>query len=230
MSTSPIHRVVKVDTADSVVRLLSPPSSTSKRVMPLARLRVVMDVDECMLYAYEISQQELSRRKLSPKKGIIVWTEGSNSYPLKVYLRPGLKNFLHEVSQFADLYVMTAGNASYARPLIRVIDPEGKIFKDIITREKFDFRVGKNLEALGEKYDKKRTVLVDNMAMNFSYQRSNGILVREFLGDSYDDQLEYVRGLIQNLQNVEDVRDVLEPVCENGEYLHAYADEYMVWE
>jgi len=196
----------------------------------LPKLKVVMDVDECMLFAYEVPARELSRQKSSSNESFIVWTDGSNSYPLKVFLRPGLKVFLHEVSKFADIYVMTAGNLTYANPLIRAIDPEGNIFKEVITREKFDFRGGKDLEVLGENYDMKRTVLVDNMARNFSYQRSNGILVREYLGDPRDDQLDYVLDLLLSLHQAEDVRKFLEPICENGEYFHAFADEFSVWE
>lgn len=229
--SSAIKRAAK-NAADTVIRLLSPKSfedssSMTERILP--KLQIVMDVDECMLFAYDISENEVKQLK-NNSKAAIVWTEGPKSYPLQVCFRPGLKNFLHEVSQFADLYVMTAGNGTYARPLIKLIDPDCSIFKEVITREKFDFKSGKNLEALGEKYDKKRTVLVDNMAMNFSFQRSNGILVREFLGDPYDDQLEYVLELLLSLDAVEDVRDVLEPVCHRGEFYHAFADEFCVWE
>lgn len=225
----------------SFTRLLSPKSSrllkqrsqdecTISRPLPvevLPKLKVVMDVDECMLFAFQISPQEVSvGPRRCPQKSTIVWTDGASCFPLRVFLRPGLKNFLHEVSQFADLYVMTAGNKSYAMPLIRLIDPELEIFKRIITRENFDFKSGKNLESLKGVYDERRTVLVDNMAPNFSYQRSNGILVREYCGDLADNHLSSVLDLLLYLKNVNDVRDILKPTVINGECFHSFADEF----
>ena len=120
---------------------------------------------------------------------------------------------------------MTCAQGIYARPAIRKINPDGRIFKRIISREQFNFTSGKDLKIIGVNYDKKRTVLVDNRAYNFCCQPCNGILVRDFYDDPNDKQLDVVLLLLKRLQYISDVQTVLQPPLVNNQRCYSFADE-----
>lgn len=58
--------------------------------------------------------------------------------------------------------------------------------------------------------DERRVVLVDNNPLSFLPNPSNGILVSSFYDDPKDDTLEAVMELLNELDETEDVRPVLE--------------------
>lgn len=111
---------------------------TSSVSADLPRLRVVMDLDECM-----VSRSGGPLRWKDPLPGIesVEYMPendpndrheyDSDSDKLSMLLRPGLRQFLEEVSSFADLYGFTAGIAQYARPAFGQLDPEKKYFQKI---------------------------------------------------------------------------------------------------
>eukprot|EP01036_Dinobryon_divergens_P045799 gene45799-61216_t len=134
-----------------------------------------------------------------------------NKGPFRFHLRPGLHEFLNEVSKFSEMYVLTAAVSYYARPAIKAIDANGKFFKEVFSREQFNYLQGKDIRILGADYDEKRTVLVDNMLGNFNIQPYNGILVKDFYCDPHDRQLESLLTLLQHLKDEHDVRRFLGP-------------------
>lgn len=188
------------------------------------KLRVVLDMDECIVCC----EETIGNASFHLKQGLetlTILTDDNNAVPLRVHLRPGLHRFLFEISQFADLYIMTSAKAAYAIPVINMIDPDSKIFKDVFTRDNFDFKKGKDLRVLGDRYNVYRTVLVDNMDANFAFQRANGLLVREFFDDPYDKHLDHVLTVLKALRNVPDVRDILKPLQVLNRYYYRFADE-----
>ena len=58
--------------------------------------------------------------------------------------------------------------------------------------------------------DERRVVLVDNNPLSFLPNPSNGILVSSFYDDPKDDTLEAVMELLNELDESEDVRPILE--------------------
>ena len=187
-------------------------SFSSTRSLSLPKLRVVMDMDECMIHSD--LESEYPHRE---KSGLEIKKAVYDGKPFSFYVRPGLSMFLEEVSSFSQMHVMTAGIYDYAIPVIRTLDPEGKIFASIRAREQLKgLSKGKDLRLLGDDYDEKRTVLVDNGSYNFGYQPKNGIWVRDFENDEKDTQLYDVLELLRQLKDVEDVRTVLGPM--RGKY------------
>ena len=185
---------------------------SSSRCLSLPKLRVIMDVDECMIHSdLESEYPHRAKNGLEIKKVICM------DRTVSFYCRPGLFMFLEEVSSFSQMHVMTARMCEYAMPVIRALDPEGKIFVSIRAREQLmNLSRGKDLRLLGDDYNERRTVLVDNNSYNFKCQSKNGILVRSFADDETDSQLYDVLELLRQLKDVEDVRTVLGPM--RGKY------------
>jgi Dullard-like phosphatase family protein len=136
--------------------------------------------------------------------------------PIKLHLRPGLHEYLKELTEVADVYAFTAAMSVYARPVINHLDPDKTIFKHIWYRESCTkTRVGnrmlytKDLKTLGDNYDSDRTILVDNNVFCFLPQRSNGILVPAFYDNPNDNVLPQVLNVVKELQNERDVKPAL---------------------
>lgn len=56
--------------------------------------------------------------------------------PYFIKLRPHLQDFLHQMSQLFELHVYTMGSRSYARAVVALFDPDGRLFYDrILSRD-----------------------------------------------------------------------------------------------
>nr|XP_016506594.1 PREDICTED: CTD small phosphatase-like protein 2 isoform X1 [Nicotiana tabacum] len=99
------------------------------------RLTVVLDLDDTLICAYETSSMPTMMRTQATEAGL-KWFElecisSDKEYDGKpkinyvtVFERPGLHEFLKQLSKFANLVLFTAGLEGYARPLVDKIDPE----------------------------------------------------------------------------------------------------------
>ncbi|KAG5599875.1 hypothetical protein H5410_031245, partial [Solanum commersonii] len=97
------------------------------------RLTVVLDLDETLVCAYETSSLPNIVRTQATEAGL-KWFELECTSSDKecegkpkinyvtVFERPGLHEFLKELSEFANLVLFTAGLEGYARPLVDKID------------------------------------------------------------------------------------------------------------
>ncbi|CAK9173552.1 unnamed protein product [Ilex paraguariensis] len=104
---------------------------------PLEKLTVVLDLDETLVCAYETSSLPDIVRTQATEAGL-KWfelecissekeCEGKPKVNyVTVFERPGLHEFLKQLSEFADLVLFTAGLEGYARPLVDRIDAENR--------------------------------------------------------------------------------------------------------
>lgn len=64
-----------------------------------------------------------------------VYVCGWNDKLMRLY-RPGLSEFLEQVSKLYELHIYTMGTRHYAEAVAREIDPEDKLFRDrILSRD-----------------------------------------------------------------------------------------------
>lgn len=189
----------------------------------LAKLTVVLDLDETLVCAYETSTLPAIVRTQATEAGL-KWFEiecvssdkESDGKPkisyVTVFERPGLHEFLKRICEFADLVLFTAGLEGYARPLVDRIDVENR-FKlrlyrpSTVTTENRDHV--KDLSCISK--DLCRIVIVDNNPFSFLLQPLNGVPCLPFsAGQPYDDQLlEVLLPLLKQLAVQKDVRPVL---------------------
>ena len=138
-----------------------------------------------------------------------------------MHLRPGVREFLRDTAQFADLYGFTAAARCYAEVAFQQLDPDASLFKQIWYRDdctEFSFKhrgnmnvaYGKDLSRVfAQDYVPERTCLVDNNPMSFTLQPSNGILIESFYDDPDDSELSGVHRLLRSLDKEIDIRPVL---------------------
>ena len=139
--------------------------------------------------------------------------------------RPGLDHFLKEITSRYETYIFTAAMQIYAGPVLDLLDQDRNMFQQRFYREHctFDPSLGvyvKNLEAAflartekGNKlsdFNERRVVLIDNNPYSFLANPTNGILVSSFYDDPKDCTLDAVFELLQELDEIDDVRPFLD--------------------
>ena len=96
------------------------------------------------------------------------------------------------MSHYYELIVWTSATEAYANSLIDAIEFEKQYFDYVFYREhaiiiEEDFV--KDLNRLGRSLD--RVIIVDDMPQNFRLQKQNGITIKPFLGDDFNDTALY---------------------------------------
>ncbi|PIN03375.1 Phosphoprotein phosphatase [Handroanthus impetiginosus] len=189
----------------------------------LEKLMVVLDLDETLVCAYETSSLPAMLRSQATEADI-KWFElecisSDKEFEGKpkinyvtVFERPGLKEFLKQLSEFADLVLFTAGLEGYARPLVDRIDPENRfssrLYRPSTISTEYREHV-KDLSCLSKDFS--RIVIVDNNPFSFLLQPLNGIPCIPFSpAQPHDEQLlEVILPLLKHLSLQKDVRPVL---------------------
>ncbi len=150
--------------------LLKSPNYPLLKFPPTKELTLVLDLDETL-----ISFQYTNENK---KEGIL-------------NLRPGLRIFLDEISQYYEIIIFTCATKEYASPILDKIEKDKKYFSGRLYREDnviINNEFIKDISLLGR--DIEKVIIVDNMIQNFRLQKENGINIRTFWGeDPYDTAL-----------------------------------------
>lgn len=172
------------------------------------QLTVVLDLDHTIIY----SCHPMDSKYFDTSRLHTFVTPGNYINPDGVFviLRPGLLEFLHDLHDFCDLMIFTASSKEYAQPIVKMIDPEGILFRKIFFREHTTFTTRysytKNLELINKPLEK--VLILDDEPDAFYLQPRNGIFVTKFKGDPNDNCLiSTYLPLIRILSEKDDVRD-----------------------
>ncbi|XP_059666764.1 uncharacterized protein LOC132312413 [Cornus florida] len=189
----------------------------------IEKLTVVLDLDETLVCSYETSSLPAIIRNQASEAGL-KWfelecvsldkeCEGKPKVNyVTVFERPGLQEFLKQLSEFAELVLFTAGLEGYARPLVDKIDVENRfslrLYRPSTISTEYREHV-KDLSCLSK--DLCRTVIVDNNPFSFLLQPLNGIPCVPFsAGQPHDEQLlDVLLPLLKHLYQQKDVRPML---------------------
>lgn len=226
-------------TRSSSSRSTSSSSSDQKKRSYESDLIVVLDMDECLIhskflsspaaaqvYAHQVRRQHNHEKKsagvdstLSTAK-IVDWFNVTlpDGDLVHVNVRPGLTDFLEQVTARYETHIFTAAMEVYAKPVLDKLDPNGTKFAGRWYRETCQscpehgayIKNLRNLPHSVKMGDMTRIVLVDNNPLSFLAQPNNGILVSNFYNDPTDSTLPAVWQLLQELENCEDVRPILQ--------------------
>lgn len=151
--------------------------ATIRRLLATRKLSLVVDLDMCVIHAgLDPTIGDWMRDEANPNHPAVkdvqtfkLWDRdptNMNLYLCTYYIkmRPGLKNFLQEMSKKYELHVYTAGTRIYARNVVNIIDPEQKIFGDrVITRDESGSSDSKSLWRLFP-VDTKMVTIIDDRA------------------------------------------------------------------
>ncbi|XP_073048208.1 uncharacterized protein [Primulina eburnea] len=124
--------------------------------------------------------------------------------------RPHLNVFLKRVGELFDIMVFTASQSIYAKQLLDILDPEGKLLSKRAYRESCIILEGnyvKDLTVLG--VDLAKVAIIDNSPQVFKLQVNNGIPIRSWFDDPTDCALISLLPFLETLVDADDVRPII---------------------
>lgn len=142
-----------------------------RRLLKSKKLSLVVDLDQTIIHATVDPtvaewQNDTSNPNYDAVKDVekfqLVDDHPSRGCWYYIKLRPGLKEFLQNISKIYELHIYTMGTRAYALNIAKIVDPEGKIFGDrILSRDESGSLTAKNLQRLFP-VDTKMVVIIDD--------------------------------------------------------------------
>lgn len=165
-------------------------------------ITLVLDLDETLVHSSleHCNDADFSFQVFSSLKEHTVY----------VKKRPYLRAFLEKVSEMFQIVIFTASQSIYAKQLLDILDPEGKIISHRAYRDSCIFTDGsytKDLTVLG--VDLAKIVIIDNTPQVFRLQVNNGIPIKSWFDDPSDCALISLLPFLESLVDVEDVRPII---------------------
>ena len=122
--------------------------------------------------------------------------------------RPGVDEFLREMSKFYEIVVYTASRDKYADPLLDMLD-QHNVIRNRLYREACVFYDGyyiKDLSRLNR--DLNETIIVDNSPNSYFFHPENAVDCTSFIDDHLDRELYHIGSFLTGSRMVDDVREV----------------------
>lgn len=143
-----------------------------RRLLNLKKLSLVVDLDQTIIQAtVDPTVADWQKDKNNPNhdavkdvRAFLLKDDGPGNRGCWYYikLRPGLQNFLENISKIYELHIYTMGTRAYAKNIADIIDPEHKIFGDrILSRDESGSSTAKNLQRLFP-VDTRMVVIIDD--------------------------------------------------------------------
>ena len=143
-----------------------------RRLLCARKLSLVVDLDQTVIQAtVDPTVAEWQRDPQNPNYEAVKDVRsfqlkddgpGGNGMWYYIKLRPGLADFLENMSKLYELHIYTMGTRAYARHITEIIDPKRKIFGNrVLSRSENGSISAKNLQRLFP-VDTKMVVIIDD--------------------------------------------------------------------
>ncbi|RMZ89733.1 hypothetical protein DV736_g3027, partial [Chaetothyriales sp. CBS 134916] len=150
-----------------------------KRLLATRKLSLVVDLDQTIIHAaVDPTIGEWMKEPENPNHGAVKDVEafqlmddgpGMRGCCYYIKQRPGLQEFLTQVSELYELHIYTMGTRQYAKKVAEIIDKKGEFFKDrILSRDESGSMTAKSLSRLFP-IDTKMVVIIDDRADVWDY-------------------------------------------------------------
>ncbi|KAF8090054.1 hypothetical protein N665_0490s0049 [Sinapis alba] len=150
------------------------------------KLHLVLDLDHTLVHTVKVSNLSQGEKYL---------IEGETQPCLKLYqnriikVRPFVKDFLEEANNLFNMYVYTKGGLSYAKEIVRMIDPNKTYFGDrVITKR--DSPVIKTLDLVLA--DERGIVIVDDTVHVWPHHNRNLLNITRYNYFKHKDNINNV--------------------------------------
>mmetsp|Transcript_49262 Transcript_49262/g.73311 ORF Transcript_49262/g.73311 Transcript_49262/m.73311 type:complete len:396 (+) Transcript_49262:480-1667(+) len=120
--------------------------------------------------------------------------------------RPGVDEFLLEMSKYYEIVIYTASLNKYADPLLDLLDPH-KVIRARLFRESCVYYEGnyvKDLSLINR--DLTQSIIVDNSPNSYIFHPENAIDCSSFIDDPADRELDQIATFLKGVRDVNDVR------------------------
>ena len=211
---------------------------------------LVIDLDETLIHT---SFQKIEKPDLqilldsSISKKNITNKNNNNGIPIPkpveayIRIRPGVDEFLSQMSKYYDIYVYSASSKNYLNTIIKNID-KNNIIKECFCREDcimyvedceedFDkpnnkYNYIKDLKKINK--DLRNIVFIDNNAISFKLQEKNGIPIKSWYDDYEDLELYKLIPILKNLSGFYDVRVEISKFVQNKTFIWSKSINWLV--
>ncbi|CAJ0632725.1 20405_t:CDS:10 [Entrophospora sp. SA101] len=198
---------------------------TSQRLLKEKKLSLIVDLDQTLIHAtVDSTVEEWFKDENNKNNPVIkdihkfVLPDSPTVYYIK--LRPGIQEFLKEISVYYEPHIYTMGTRNYASAVANVIDPDNEIFNErILSRDESGSITQKNIRRLFPCNDY-MVVVIDDRADVWGWS-PNLIKVQPYdffvgIGDINDTYLPKQTGsnLVSDLTSVStniDMKEVVYP-------------------
>jgi RNA polymerase II subunit A small phosphatase-like protein len=162
---------------------------------------LVLDLDETLVHSSFKPTQ-------NPDYIIPVEIEGT-VHQVYVCKRPGVDEFLRDMSKNYEIVVYTASLSKYADPLLDRLDPD-RVIRYRLFREhcvQYEGNYVKDLSLLDREIS--QTIIIDNSPMSYLFHPRNAIGCSSFIDDMCDRELHSIGRFLTAIRDSEDVRSQL---------------------
>ncbi|KAI3890698.1 hypothetical protein MKX03_023121 [Papaver bracteatum] len=147
------------------------------------KLCLVLDLDHTLLHSVRIQDvsaedQEYLNLRVSSMKDL----DGNSLYKhfgRYTKLRPHTREFLKEVGKYFELFIYTMGTRDYASEMGRLLDPQGVLFKSIVSKDDSTKQNRKNLDILAGP-NELNTIIVDDTKRVWEQNERNLIQIEKY--------------------------------------------------
>ncbi|KAI5460338.1 hypothetical protein BGZ63DRAFT_357732 [Mariannaea sp. PMI_226] len=162
---------------------------TQKRLLRQRKLSLVVDLDQTIIHAcieptigeWQSDPTNPNHETVKDVKSFQLNDDGprglASGCTYYIKLRPGLQEFLEEISSMYELHVYTMGTRAYALNIARIVDPDKKLFGNrVISRDENGNITSKSLQRLFP-VSTDMVVIIDDRADVWPMNRPNLIKV-----------------------------------------------------
>ncbi|KAI9822321.1 MAG: Carboxy-terminal domain (CTD) phosphatase [Pycnora praestabilis] len=143
-----------------------------RRLLAAKKLSLVVDLDQTIIHAtvdptvaeWQQDKENPNHEAVKDVRAFQLIDDGPGARGCWYYikLRPGLNDFLENVSKIYELHIYTMGTRAYAQNIAKIVDPHRRIFGDrILSRDESGSMTAKNLQRLFP-VDTKMVVIIDD--------------------------------------------------------------------
>ena len=184
---------------------------------------LVLDLDETLVHS------QFQPFSVPSDVTLEIELEGE-THEIHVLIRPGVQEFLENMSKLYEIIIFTASVSKYAAPLLDILDPKKfcnfRLYREHCTSINSCFV--KELRRLGR--DLKNIIIVDNSPMSYALNPENGLPIPTWFDDKSDRELYNLSSVLEFLSFVPDVREYITKFvvddCINYENVIEVFDKY----
>ena len=197
--------------SNNIPEFYLPPNKTGKKTL-------VLDLDETLVHS-QFGPFEI------PSDVVINIEIENELHDIHVLVRPGVNEFLENISKKFEVVIFTASISKYAGPLLDILDKNKicsyRLFREHCTLINTSFV--KDLKKLGR--DLKDVIIVDNSPMAYLLNSDNGLPILTWFDNRKDRELYKICPILDFLSSVPDVREYISKIVVNNEISYNLAQK-----
>ncbi|KAG6618801.1 TFIIF-interacting CTD phosphatase [Phytophthora cinnamomi] len=153
-------------------------SDNIRRQLGAKKLSLVLDLDHTLLHAVRVDDVV---GEITKSDDIYFFFIPGLAQQHVVKLRPGLTEFLTELSALYDLFIYTHGTRLYAEQIVKIIDPDESYFKNrIVARTDTPDMLHKSLKLLFPSCDDSMILVLDDRIDVWKENEGNVFLIEPY--------------------------------------------------